>query len=296
MAAKSEGKPMLKEQTLPNEVKTVYQLWEQVQAQPQEWLTDIPGQIVFVAGGGLPLTFASEDSQIWAAIEKVASETGGRINIAGVNFSLRELSLMGDFYRFLKQDGYSLHCIDERLEDNLGNEAKQVHEHCGACAASHAVIGAHLDGENVEDLLLKELGEEILGKQRIYHSMPNHDPISIYVDFHGDEAVIDENKRSKLRNSHALAFQVSLPVNKLEAFLTERGNVAAEQEMLLGGLVKWNVQIARNIIGGGHNEMQRFANQTVTIFDQREVKNHPLVDSLKELISDVQHDREIVIE
>lgn len=296
MVFKLEGKPMSKEQTLPNEVKTVYQLWEQVQAHPQEWLTDIPGQIVFVAGGGLPLTFASEDSQIWAAIEKVAGETGGKLSIAGVELSLRELSLMGDFYRFLKQDGYSLHCIDERLEDDLGNEAKQVHEHCGACAASHAVIGAHLDGANVEDLLLKELGEEILGKQRIYSSMPNHDSIGIYIDFHGDEAVIDENKRSQLRNHHALAFQVSLPVNKLEAFLAERGTSVAEQEMLLGVLVKWNVQIARNIIGGGHNEMQKFANQTVAIFDQREVKTHPLVDSLKELISDVQHDREIVIE
>ncbi len=296
MVAKLEGKPMPKEQTVSNEVKTVYQLWEQVQAYPQEWLADIPGQIVFVAGGGLPLTFASEDSQIWAAIEKVASETGGKLSIAGVEFSLRELGLMGDFYRFLKQDGYSLHCIDERLEDDLGNEAKQVHEHCGACAASHTVIGAHLNGANVEDLLLKELGEEILGKQRIYNSMPNHDSISIYIDFHGDEAVIDENKRTQLRNNHALAFQISLPVNKIEVFLAERGTSVAEREMLLGVLVKWNAQIARNIIGGSHNEMQKFANQTVAIFDQREVNTHQLVASLKELISDVQHDREIVIE
>ena len=150
----------MKERSLPSEVKTVYKFWEEVQAHPQEWLRDIPGQIVFVAGGGLPLTFDSEDSRIWESIEKVAEEDNGYIDIAGVNFSLRELALMGDFYRSLKQDGYSLHCIDERLEDDLENEAKQVHEHCGACAASHAVIGSYLDGDNVEDCLLAELGEE----------------------------------------------------------------------------------------------------------------------------------------
>lgn len=296
MVAKTESRPMTEEQTLPAEVRTVYQLWDQVQARPQEWLMDIPGNIVFVAGGGLPLTFASEDSKIWAAIEAVAEDNTGNITIAGVEFTLRELGLMGDFYRFLKQDGYSLHCIDERLEDDLGNESKQVHEHCGACAASHAVIGEHLDGVHVEDLLLKELGEDVLGKQRIYDSMPNHDSMSVFVDFQGDEAVIDEAKRTQLRENHSLAFQVSLPVEKIEAFLIERGEVEHEQEMLLMALVKWNVQIARNIIGGDHNEMHQFADKTVMVFDQRSVTEHPLVDSFKQLISDVQHAKEVIIE
>ena len=48
--------------------------------------------------------------------------------IAGINFSLGELELMGDFFRYLKEEGYGFHCIDERLEgdeEHLDDESYQ---------------------------------------------------------------------------------------------------------------------------------------------------------------------------
>jgi len=126
--------------TLSKEAAVIHQQWEEIATKPQEWLQDIEGQLVFVAGGGLPLTFGSPDSEIWRSIESAAEKNGETINIAGISFTLAELRIMGDFYRFTKESGYSLHCIDERLEDDLGSLNNQVHEHCGACAASHAAI------------------------------------------------------------------------------------------------------------------------------------------------------------
>jgi len=282
--------------TLSKEAAVIHQQWEEIATKPQEWLQDIEGQLVFVAGGGLPLTFGSPDSEIWRSIESAAEKNGETINIAGISFTLAELRIMGDFYRFTKESGYSLHCIDERLEDDLGSLNNQVHEHCGACAASHAAIAEYLaPGLNVEDLLVKELGED--GKQSIYKQMEaHHASIAVAIDFSGDEAVVDPAKRSKLMSSKALAFQVSLPVNLIENFLTVRGNQDDEREMLLRTLVNWNVQIARNIIGGGHNSLQAQAGETIFIMDQRDVAGNPLVAELRRNISGVKHLSELVIE
>jgi len=108
--------------------------------------------------------------------------------------------------------------------------------------------------------------------------------------------VVDPAKRSKLMSSKALAFQVSLPVNLIENFLTVRGNQDDEREMLLRTLVNWNVQIARNIIGGGHNSLQAQAGETIFIMDQRDVAGNPLVAELRRNISGVKHLSELVIE
>ena len=283
---------MSEELSLPIEVSAIYKAWKEVVSKPKEWLTDVDGQLVFVAGGGLPLTFGSVDSKIWQALEAAAAEKSGMVTIAGIDFSIKELALMGEFYRSMRGNGYALHCIDERLEDDLGTTDRQVHEHCGACAAAHAVIGDQLAGKHVEDLLLTELGEEIVGKQAIYSSMPHHDSLSVFIDFHGDEAITYEARRTQLREHNALAFQVSLPVNAIKEFLANR---TSDQAMLIETLVKWNVQIARNIIGGDHNKLQKHSDKTLFIFDERDVANHELIEQLKQQISNVDHAKELVI-
>jgi hypothetical protein len=284
------------ENNLPETVKDIYSFWQTVSENPGEWLQDIPGEIVFVAGGGLPLTFDNEESQIWKAIIRVAEDSNGFITIAGVSFALKELSLMGNFYRFVREAGYALHCIDERLVGSLSAVEKQVHEECGACAASHSVISYFLeDNKIVEDILLDELGEETFGKQSIYDAMPDHESLVVFIDFHGDEAIVDEDKRVELMNKKALPFQISLPIYIIKNFLKTRGDNKNEEEMLLNTLIKWNVQIARNIIGGDHNNLKEFADNSLFVIDQRSTGDKILVSRFREVISDVEHSREVII-
>ncbi|MCC6711245.1 MAG: hypothetical protein IT416_02740 [Candidatus Pacebacteria bacterium] len=277
---------------LPKVVEEVYKTLEKVKENPEEWLTDVASQLIFVAGGGLPLTFGSNDSKIWQALTVQAAENNGIVKVAEIDFSLRELSLLGEFYRGIRGDGYSLHCIDERLKDDLESINKQVHERCGACAAIQAVVGDRLAGDQVEDLLLVELGEEVFGKQAIDDSMPEHDSLSVFIDFHGDEAITDKVKRANLKNKHALVFQVSLPVKVISRFLEFRNE---DQDLLLSALVKWNIQIARNIIGCGHNKFQKYSKETIFILDEREVADNQLISRLQQLISDVDHKKELII-
>ena len=295
-AKKSEREVM---PPIHEEVAKVYSLWEEVVEHPIEWLQDMQGTLAYVAGGGLPLVFGdghSETSEIWDAITASAAEKQGTIEIAGIVFTLEELSLMGDFYRYIKKQGNTLHCIDERLADDLLSVENQVHEHCGACAATHGAIVEKLrSGAHVEDILLSELGEEGAGKQKIYNSMPNHVSLSVFIDFHGDEAVVDEDKRAQLRDAHALAFQVSLPVDLLTDHIEESQLSADQIRILLDVLVKWNVQIARNIIGGDHNQLQAFADETLFIMDKRNVEDHPLLEELQTRISQIAHRKELIV-
>ncbi len=276
-------------------ITNIRAMWERIKAAPQEWLQDLDGSLAFVAGGGLPLVFGQSESKIYQAMSQALESNGGDINIAGVVFKEAEIKVLGDFYRFLQQKGYNLHCIDERLEDDLGNEDRQVHEHCGACAASHAAIEKFLGGEmHVEDLLLVDLGETKIGKQQIYESMPHHESLTVFIDFAGDDAIVDEAKRTLLRENHALSFQVSLPEKMIQEFLVQAGD--SIKDSFLNALVKWNVQIARNIIGGDHNHLKQHASQTIFVVDKRGTDASELVFALMNRINEVQHAEKIIIE
>ena len=292
--------------------------WELIAAAPEAWLQDMTGKLAYVAGGGLVLTFGDKSSMLWQAMEAAASQNDGTVFIAGVSFRIDNLSLMGDFYRFLKTLGIKLHCIDERLEDDLTHINSEVHEHCGACAAAHSFIKEHLEvlltqrieekklkGEatttleelleaDLEDILIRELGENAVGKQKIYKSMPNHTSLSIFVDLHGDEAIVDEAKRATLRENNELAFQVSLPVALIDTFVEKMHLQADEKTTLLETLVKWSVQIARNIIGA-QNNLRDQAQQTVIILDTRNVEGLATTVELQAKIALVQHATEIYI-
>lgn len=290
-----ERKKMQRKEHGSEVISQIRVMWEAIKDNPDEWLQDLNGNINFVAGGGLPLVFGDMNSEIYQALDRALEENGESVDIAGVNFKRSELEALGAFYRFLSSRGYSLHCIDERLEDDLDNVEVQVHEHCGACAATHAVVEEHLtSGRHVEDILLTDLGQEAAGKQQVYDSMPHHVSLTVFIDFNGDDAVADPSKRAELQEQDALAFQVSLQVDRIREFLSQ-GN-AKLKNVLLDSLVKWNVQIARNIIGGGHNDLRDHANETIFVLDKRGVDADDLVFALMNRIKKVQHAEEIVIE
>ena len=80
----------------------IHSLWQEITQNPDQWLSELPGLLVFVAGGGLPLVFGNKDSQIWKAFEEALKNNNQNIDVAGVSFSKNDFLYLGNFYRFLK--------------------------------------------------------------------------------------------------------------------------------------------------------------------------------------------------
>lgn len=118
MGRKQEGDLTMQE--LAAQKETVYKSWSEIAENAGEYLQDLSGEIAFVAGGALPTRFGIEDSEIWQAISaKIEESDGELVTIAGIDFTRQDLESMGKFYRFLGEKGHKLHCIDERLEDDI---------------------------------------------------------------------------------------------------------------------------------------------------------------------------------
>lgn len=210
------------ERLTPHEILTIYNKWAEISKRPNEWLQDLSGEVAFTAGGGLVTLLGDENSEVWQAVKE--SSKNGMFEMAGITFSTHGLQLMGDFYRFIQDQGVVFQCVDERLENILASKQHrtEVHCHCGACAALHASVKDVTDIADMEAHVQAELGQSQLKKQDIYNTMPNHDTVSILVDFHGDDAVVNEQKRAQLRAIHALPFHASLPVQQIEAFIKQK--------------------------------------------------------------------------
>jgi len=279
---------------------SIQSIWQEIADQPDGWLMDLEGQLAYVAGGALPLVFGREESKIWQSLVLEFSKNQKKLVIAGVEFDQIDLELIGEFYRYIKSTGKlvnrkTFHCIDERLADELGSLDLQVHEHCGACQAVHQVVGHSLpEGTTVEDCLLSEVEEKYLGKQKIYSGMPEHCSIVILIDFQGVDTFAREDGRVLLRDHGALPFQVSLPVKEIHEFIKSHQLDSDKQDQLLKALVNWNVQIARNIIGGEHNRLRELADQTIMVFDLRQA-DYLLADKLIRQVKLVAHGEEIFI-
>ena len=267
-------------QELQQIVETVKEQWEKVKADPRAYLEDLSERkILFAAGGGLPRLFGA-DNPVWdKALQEIAEEVGV-LEVAGVDFSLKELEQMGDFYRWLHNKGYYFHCIDERLHDDVANRDKEVHENCGACAALTKAL--NFDGP-IEDLLLTLLNQGGLGKQPLREDMKdNHSSFSIMVDYVGSH-VVKLGRRDEFQKKHALPFNVSMPLALIEEWATER---SADAGQLLDGLARWNVQIARNIISG-HNALNQAKEQMVVVKHFGEAREHKLFDTANSAVDNV---------
>lgn len=242
----------------------IYAAWDEIVTSPEK-LTDLSEQkVMFCAGGALTLQFGDPDSPIWQAM--VAHMENNAIEVAGVSFSKQELEMIGDFYRFMhgESNGYTLHCIDERLEGDEDHLEKEVHVGCGACAA----VGAASKLENVEDLLLelsKAQDSDDLEKQPIYADMPNHDSMVVLVDLHGSDVVLGE-ARTDLKDKHALPFNVSINLQKVAEYVV---HTDVNHLLLVRALVKWNAKIAQNIIAGHHNDLHEQSQKMLLVVDTR---------------------------
>lgn len=263
--------------------QAVVRRWEGIAAIPDS-LTDMSEHGVFyIAGGGLPTLFG-EENQLWSRMHAKLREQGDKLNIAGVEFSGRELELIGDYARAMEDDGKLPECIDERLDESTDDEPNHYHVHkgCGAAGAAGAALG---EG-SVEDELVQIFKED--GKMEIYSDMPHaHESIVINVDLAGSRSPQQELRLS-LKDQKALPFNASINLAKIEEIAGD------DSEAMVSALVKWNVQIARNIIGGSHNDAKEFADQTLIVVNTSGATGK-LVEVAKSKIESVPHDKTIVI-
>jgi hypothetical protein len=262
--------------------QVVSRRWETIASMP-DTLTDMSEHNVFyIAGGGLPTLFGKEN-QLWSRMQAKLAEQNDELMIAGVPFNGEELGLIGEYARAMEAEGKLPECIDERLDESLENpNDKHVHVGCGAAGAAGAAIG---EG-SVEDELVSIFGES--GKMPIYADMDkHHDSIVINVDLSGSRTAQGE-LRSSLKDDKALPFNVSLNLDKI-------GEIGGDKTaQMLSALVKWNVQIARNIIGGGHNAAQKLEDKTIIVINTQGAESE-LLEQAKQRIEEVPHDKTVVI-
>ena len=259
------------------------------------------GPNAYVAGGGLVEVFGSKESKIWNYIETSAAENQNKLTIAGIEFNTADLSAMGGFYRWLKDTkNFSFHCIDERLLEDDEHLDVEVHCKCGACAAVQAaVMGSIPNPENVsadymEELLFSELYPDVSGKTKqdlLPGTEDAHVSRSILVDLSTTPKDLSEAAKDEALQSYGLPFSVSIPLEYVQEYAAEQNMDDAAVKSLLTVLVKWNVQIAQNIIAGHHNDLHELADQSLIILDDRGVAENPLLEqTLSEIASVVPNE------
>jgi len=261
--------------------------WHEVLADPTSYLKNFaepadnrPDGIVFVAGGGVAELLGDDESKTWGKLKAQAEQNDDTVEINGIEFTISELELMGEFYRWLKQAG---HCIDERLDEGHPNAKSKVHFDCGlAAAASGAVKGT---GEQLEDEAIDILRCEV--KQPLLDYLTkNHFSLTVLIDTGNGHLAVREDKRQEMHDANALPFNVSLPLDRIANFLQEKQYEERADE-LMGALYKWNVQMAINIIYG-HNAYKKQAEKDGMIIvvnrghdDKQEALNNALDQNLQ---------------
>lgn len=233
-------------------------------------------KVVFVAGGGLVTRLGVEGSQIWRAIQQAAEHNGGKIAFAGQEFTISQLKKMGKYYRDLQDKGYTLKCIDERL-DHSHEHGSQVHVGCGMCQVVQDTINAinpqilsDVGITSVEDQLASELKQE---KQRLLPGLEKgHISLSVNVVLGDTHYTVDESDQ---RVHRELPFNVTIPVDVLSQ------TNPADLTPLISNILMWNVNVAKAIIGGRHNEYSDKAQETMIIVQSSpDVKDKDLLERL----------------
>ncbi len=274
------------------EPEQIVEWWQSVIEQPDQYIQELgenSHQILFTAGGRVPEVYGMNGTKTWDGLVANANEKN-EIEIAGVTFSLDELAAMGAFYRWASKKGYHFHCIDERLIKNRDNKSAITHANCGACAAVEKAARLPF---KLEDNLAKDLGIEHAGdKQPIEPALEvTHNALAILIDLHGGGDTLKPEIREEMKLTGILPFNVSIPLNLIKEWASETGN---EQKTLISTMVRWSVQIARNIIGS-HNTLSNHAEKTIIITDERNTEQSEILEFAKNEVTNVQAGRRLRI-
>lgn len=177
MSEKEVQKP---QQDIGLEQQNMKYIVEPIINNPEEYIDEETfARTIYTPGGGLPMLFG-EANPVWEGL-KQKSPDGKHVSIASVDFSLDELSVMGDFYRWLESQKsfQAAHCIDERLDLAHSDMGMHTHDECGAANAVSASSGLALDA------VITAVRERYLQETRsmqIYNDMPDHETLLIYMN------------------------------------------------------------------------------------------------------------------
>lgn len=270
----------------PETVKSIQETWTAVRENPSLYIEEEKfAETIFMAGGGLVELFGKEGSEVWKLMEQKLSAEG-KLNIAGIDFTEQQFQLIGDFNRWLMKKGYSTAqvCIDERADlrpFSQQSEIPHTHKGCGALAGLAGAL--NLDYDKLVGMVKSERGDAQDQDVCLLPKMEEeHTSLEIYVNTSTKGRAIKDDQREALRDKKASPFHVSIPVELVQQFCKEEGQTQTE---LFQALVNWNAQIARNIIGGHHNELHELAGETQIQVDNRGVAEVPaeLVDMLQKV-------------
>lgn len=238
--------------------------WAEIQNKLPDHSVELEN-VLHVAGGGLPLVFGDEQNEVWQKIAKSA-DSEGNVIIAGIKFSLKELSLIGEFYKFAKGLGYNFHCVDERLDEQHERKDSYIHEQCGACGAVQRLIQQSVGGVDlqVDDYLVETLNQP--GKQGLLASQgllanteTTHSSSTYMVTFANHARVMKSGTIDALRDAGALAMNITIPLGLINEFYKEKSKTdspLASENVVCELLQRWNIGISRAVIGSTHNDQR----------------------------------------
>jgi hypothetical protein len=259
--------------------------WTKVEQDPDAYIdSENYKETIFAAGGGLVRHFGMESDELWTAMLEKINENQGKLNIAGIDFSEQEFRLMGGFYNWLNKEGLSLAevCIDERVDLSPYEDQKDIphtHKLCGAGAGLADAIGWEYD--KVMGHVKEVNGESSDQEVGLQEGMEEaHTSLRIYANLADSGRAISKEKRGELQEADALPFEASLPLGLMKKFAQEEGESAPE---LFKALIKWNINIAKNIIAGAHSTFPDIAEETVVVFDTRDAQVEGFEDTLEEV-------------
>jgi hypothetical protein len=220
-------------------------------------------KILHFSGGGLILLFgdAATQNQIWSGLVEAAAKNRGNVEIFGVSFSLSELSMLGDFARFAYGLGYKFHCIDERLDEDGQHDDCLIHESCGAIGAVQEAIFVATGGKtDVEAEAMETFQQPVEQHFASEMSATRHETATIYVTYGTNGQCIQPKLRTQIREQNALPMNVTIPIELMAKFVKARNGVVSLKS-LQELVVKWNIGIARKVIGDEHNSLSEMAKE-----------------------------------
>lgn len=268
--------------------------WNHIVKNPDEYIIKPKKPRRFRAAFGDGIGLFGGKNLIWDRLNiKGKTDYNSNLEIAGVNFTIGELKSIGDFYKYLVKTYQAKGvCIDERIDLNAKHNDSGIHEHCGAAAAIGQVIGT--TGDQVENIAKEKLFEDY--KAELITGMEKeHESLSVLIDFTENFYNLNPNQNNKLRNNAALPFQISLPLKAVESFANKHHMSAPD---LLHSLLKWNLQIAINIMKGDHNAYHDVVkdNHKGIIVTTIGKDNHPLLNVFNDYLSKLQNQGQKITE
>jgi len=255
---------------LENQIKVSISERDQAWIEIQKNFTsnyEVLENVLHVAGGGLPLIFGKEENEIWQKIIESAGEAGV-VNIAGIKFSIEDLKLIGEFYNFVKKKGYNFHCIDERLDERHELNSSCVHDHCGACGAVQVLIQESLGiSLPVEDNLVETF--DLPGKQGLIEGTEEeHSTSTIAVTYADHAATLKDYLIPLFMEKKALSMNITIPIDLIRNFYEEKSKTDSSitsTSPVYELLIRWNIGIARAVIGGIHNTERNIVGQELLV-------------------------------